>query len=53
MPMFALQVSLFRSDALTAIIELDKHLGIARADDSAGLMFGVSTKHLLHKSFPV
>lgn len=44
-------MSLYRSDALTAIIELDKHMGIARVDDAMGLMFGISAQALVKKSF--
>lgn len=47
-----LQVALHRSDALTTVIDLDKDLRVARADDTAGLMFGVSSKQLHHKLFP-
>jgi len=50
--MWFLQIALHRSDALTAVIELDKDLHIARADDAAGLMFGVDAKQLLHKPLP-
>lgn len=46
-----MQVSLYRSDALTAIIELDKNMGIARIDDAMGLMFGINAKALVKKSF--
>jgi hypothetical protein len=45
------QVSLFRADALSTVVEVDKHLAIAHADEAAGLMFGVSAKHLLKKPF--
>jgi nitrogen-specific signal transduction histidine kinase len=44
-----LQVFLHRSDALTTVIVVDKELRVARADDAAGLMFGVSAKWLVHK----
>uniref|UniRef100_A0A383VUJ6 PAS domain-containing protein n=1 Tax=Tetradesmus obliquus TaxID=3088 RepID=A0A383VUJ6_TETOB len=46
-----LQVSLYRADALSSVVELDKHLTIAHADDAAGLMFGINHKHMLKKSF--
>jgi hypothetical protein len=45
----ALQVVLYRSDVLTAVIDLDKSLKIARADEAAGLMFGVDFRQLLHQ----
>jgi hypothetical protein len=32
-------------------MELDSHLSIARADPTAGLIFGVNTAALLHKSY--
>lgn len=44
----ALQVSLYRSDTLSALLQLDKHLNIAHADAAAGLMFGCSASQL-HK----
>jgi hypothetical protein len=44
-------VSLFRADALSSVIELDKHLAIAHVDEAAGLMFGANHKHLMKKSF--
>lgn len=47
-----MQVALHRSDALTTVIDLDKDLKIARADEVAGLMFGVTVKQLAHKSLP-
>lgn len=46
-----LQVSLHRSDVLTTVIDLDQHLNIARADDSAGKMFGVNARSLMHMPF--
>ena len=46
------QVSLYRSDALIATIELDKHMAITRIDDAIGLMMGVSARTLLKKNFP-
>jgi hypothetical protein len=46
-----LQVSLFRADALSSTIELDKHLAIGHVDEAAGLMFGVNHRHLIKKSF--
>eukprot|EP00878_Enallax_costatus_P025839 GHUV01027676.1.p1 GENE.GHUV01027676.1~~GHUV01027676.1.p1 ORF type:complete len:1421 (+),score=378.88 GHUV01027676.1:621-4883(+) len=46
------QVSLYRSDALIATIELDKHMAITRIDDAIGLMMGVSARALLKKNFP-
>ncbi|WIA14496.1 hypothetical protein OEZ85_003018 [Tetradesmus obliquus] len=46
-----LQVSLYRADALSSVIELDKHLTIAHADEAAGVMFGINHRHMLRKSF--
>jgi hypothetical protein len=46
-----LQVSLYRSDALSALLELDKHLSIAQADEAAGLMFGCGGQQLLRLPF--
>lgn len=45
-----MQVTLHRSDALTALVDIDAHLKISRADDAAGLMFGVSSESLVNKS---
>lgn len=45
------QVALHRSDALTTVIDLDHDLNVARADDSAGLMFGVNARQLHHMNF--
>jgi hypothetical protein len=44
-------VSLYRADALSSVIELDKHLAVAHADEAAGLIFGVSHRHMLKKLF--
>jgi hypothetical protein len=44
-----LQVFLHSSDALTTEIDVDKDLRVARADDAAGLMFGVNARWLVHK----
>lgn len=44
------QVSLYRADALTTVLELDKGLAIARADDAAGLIFGLSPRALVKTS---
>lgn len=46
-----LEVNLWRSDGLTALVETDSKLGIVRADPAAGLMFGVTPMALLRKSF--
>jgi hypothetical protein len=46
-----LRVCLWRAEALTSQVELDGKLGITRADGAAGLMFGLSSAALLHKSF--
>jgi hypothetical protein len=45
------QVSLFRADALSSVIELDKHLAISSVDEAAGLIFGVNSKQLIKKAF--
>lgn len=45
-----MQVTLHRSDAFAALVDIDTHLRISRADDAAGLMFGVSSKSLVNKS---
>jgi hypothetical protein len=45
-----MQVTLHRSDTLTALVDIDAHLKISRADDAVGLMFGVSAKSLVNKS---
>jgi hypothetical protein len=42
----ALQVSLYRSEALTGALELDSHLRVAKADESACLLLGAASKHL-------
>jgi hypothetical protein len=47
----ALEVVLWRSDALTAVIEVDSNLMVSRADAAAGLLFGVSYRALLKKDF--
>ncbi len=46
-----IRVILWRAEGLTTQMELDGKLGISRADPAAGLMFGVNTAALLHKSF--
>eukprot|EP00878_Enallax_costatus_P021708 GHUV01022998.1.p1 GENE.GHUV01022998.1~~GHUV01022998.1.p1 ORF type:complete len:487 (+),score=142.31 GHUV01022998.1:295-1755(+) len=46
-----MQVALYRSDALTSIIELDKELRITHSDEALSLMFGVNEKHLHKKHF--
>lgn len=51
LPPLSLQVSLFRADALSSVMELDKHLAITHVDEAAGLMFGVNPKQLLKKAF--
>lgn len=45
------QVAIFRSDALVTVLDLDRHLNVARADDTAGLLFGVGAKTLVRKPF--
>jgi hypothetical protein len=42
-----LEVSLWRANTLTACIEVDKQLEVVRADDAAGLIFGVEAKLLV------
>jgi hypothetical protein len=49
--LFCSQVSLCRTDALSSLVELDKHMAITHADEAAGLMFGVNPKQLLKKPF--
>jgi hypothetical protein len=46
-----LQLVLWRADALTAVIELDKNLGVVRADAAAGMLFGINSKAMLKKDF--
>ncbi|KAI8467685.1 MAG: hypothetical protein J3K34DRAFT_523567 [Monoraphidium minutum] len=46
-----LHLVLWRADALTAVIELDRNLSVVRADAAAGLLFGISSKLLLKKDF--
>ena len=46
-----IKLTLWRAEGLTTQLELDGKLGISRADPAAGLMFGVNTAALLHKSF--
>jgi hypothetical protein len=46
-----IQVSLHRSDALSALLELDKHLAITQADAAAGLMFGCNGQQLVSLPF--
>lgn len=45
------QVAVHRSDTLSALVQLDKDLRITKADDVAGLIFGLDAKHLLHRHF--
>ncbi len=45
-----LEVQLWRADLLTAVIEVDRHLAISRADTAAGLVFGLSSKAMLRKT---
>lgn len=47
------QVSLHRADALTGVLELDSHLRVTKADEPAGLLFGVMSKRLHGKSVPM
>ncbi|WIA20263.1 hypothetical protein OEZ85_006098 [Tetradesmus obliquus] len=46
-----MQVALHRSDALSALLELDRHLSIAHADEAAGLMFGCEGQQLVRLPF--
>lgn len=46
-----LEIQLWRSDAVSSVVEVDSHLVVARADVGAGLIFGVPHKLLLKKSF--
>jgi hypothetical protein len=46
-----LAVSLWRSEGLAGLVEVDGKLGISRAEPAAGLMFGVAHGQLLRKSF--
>ncbi len=46
-----MQVALHRADALSSVLELDKNLTVLRADDAAGLMFGLPSSALLRMQF--
>lgn len=46
-----MQVSLRRADALSTVLELDKHLAISQADEAAGLIFASHPRKLLNQSF--
>jgi hypothetical protein len=46
-----LAVSLWRAEGLTALMEVDGKMGIARAEPAVGLIFGVAHGQLLRKSF--
>lgn len=46
-----LKLCLWRAEGLASQIEVDSKLKIVRADTCAGLIFGVSTGALLHKSY--
>jgi hypothetical protein len=50
--LLAVQVSLHRADALTAVLELDAHLRVTRADGAAGLLFGSAAKALQGQAVP-
>lgn len=50
-PAQVLEVQLWRADAVTAVVELDKRLAVSRTDPAAGLLFGLPHKLLLKKSF--
>jgi hypothetical protein len=45
------QVSLFRADALSTVLEVEKHLSISHADEAAGLIFGVNPRQMLKTPF--
>lgn len=47
----SLSLVLWRADAVTAVMELDRNLSVVRADPAAGLLFGVSAKALIKKDF--
>ncbi len=46
-----LEVHLWAADQLSAVVEVDRHLVISRADAAAGLLFGLGAKALLRKRF--
>jgi hypothetical protein len=46
-----LKLYLWRAEGLASQMEVDSKLNIVRADTCAGLIFGVSTSALLHKSY--
>ncbi|GBF97004.1 hypothetical protein Rsub_09801 [Raphidocelis subcapitata] len=47
----SLSLVLWRADAVTAVMELDRNLSIVRADPAAGLLFGMSAKAMIKKDF--
>lgn len=47
----ALDVVLWRADAVAAVLEVDGQLEVSRADAAAGLLFGVAHRALLKKDF--
>ena len=47
----AIEVTLWRADAVAAVVEVDGRLEITRADPAAGLLFGVSHRALVKKDF--
>jgi hypothetical protein len=47
----ALEVTLWRADAVAAVIEVDNQLEVTRADAAAGLLFGISHRALLKRNF--
>ena len=46
-----IEVTLWRADAVAAVVEVDSHMEITRAETAAGLIFGVGHRTLLKKDF--
>lgn len=47
----AMAVHLWKPDAITAVVEVDRKLAVVKADHMAGLICGVEHKAMLKKSF--
>jgi hypothetical protein len=47
----ALEVTLWRADAVAAVVEVDSKLEITRADAAAGLLFGFNHRAMIKKDF--
>lgn len=47
----AIEVTLWRSDAVAAVVEVDGHLEVTRADQAAGLLFGINHRAMVKKDF--